>query len=154
MAVTNVEIYAKNSNPSVFHELDVLAKSYNVTITGCGYQDVFWGNLITVLAGSTHNITKIKGSSSYNVEDYGIALAEAHGAGLTLEEFESTIASADNITDKEREKIINERKFNPSYMWNAAGWIADKMGLTAIRLTQKCEPTTSEEDIKAWLETL
>jgi len=139
--------YAENSNPNVYHELDVLAKTYNVTITGCGYQDVFWGNLITVIAGSTHNITKIKGSSSYNVEDYGIALAEAHGAGLTLEEFDQDIASLDNISDEEREKIIMMRKFNPSYMWNAVGWIADKLGLTPSRLTQKCIPTTSEEDI-------
>ena len=139
--------YAENSNPSVFRELDILAKANNVTITGCGYQDVFWGNLITVLAGSTHNITKIKGSSSYNVEDYGVALAEAHGAGLALEEFEKTIASLDNISDEERKKIIMMRKFNPSYMWNAVGWIADKMGLTPTRLTQKCVPTTNEEDI-------
>lgn len=139
--------YAENSNPSTYHELDVLAKANNVTITGCGYQDVFWGNLITVLAGSTHNITKIKGSSSYNVEDYGIALAKAHGAGLSLEEFDENIAALDNISDEEREKIINNREFNPSYMWNAVGWIADKMNLTPVRLTQKCVPTTSEEDI-------
>ncbi len=139
--------YAKNSNPTLFQELDILAKANNVTITGCGYQDVFWGNLITVLAGSTHKITKIKGSSSYNVEDYGIALAQAHGAGLTIEEFNKTIASADNIPDEERNKLIQERKFSPSYMWNATGWIANKMGLTPIRLNQKCVPETSEEDL-------
>ncbi|MDE5540058.1 MAG: dihydrodipicolinate reductase [Bacilli bacterium] len=139
--------FASNSNPTLFKELDILAKANNVTITGCGYQDVFWGNLITVLAGSTHKITKIKGSSSYNVEDYGIALAEAHGAGLTLDEFEEKIASADNISETKRSKIINERKFSPSYMWNAAGWIADKMHLTPKRLTQKCVPMTSDTDL-------
>lgn len=139
--------YAKNSNPTLYHELDILARANNVTITGCGYQDVFWGNLITVLAGSTHKITKIKGSSSYNVEDYGIALAEAHGAGLTIEKFNQTIASADNITEEERKKLIDERKFSPSYMWNAVGWLADKMHLTPIKLTQKCVPETSEEDL-------
>ncbi len=139
--------YAENSNPTLFHELDVLAKSNRVTITGCGYQDVFWGNMITVLAGSNHNITKIKGSSSYNVEDYGLALAKAHGAGLTLDEFERDIAASDNISDEEREDIINKREFNPSYMWNAVGWIADKMHLTPKRLTQKCVPMVSEGDI-------
>jgi len=138
--------YAENSNPTLFKELDILAKTNNVTVTGCGYQDVFWGNMITVLAGSTHNIKKIVGSSSYNVEDYGIALAEAHGAGLTLE-FEKNIASLDNISAEERDVIIKERKFAPSYMWNAAGWIADKMGLTPTRISQKCVPTTSDEDI-------
>lgn len=141
--------FAQNSNPTLYKELDILAKANNVTITGCGYQDVFWGNLISVLAGSTHKITKIKGSSSYNVEDYGVALAEAHGAGLTLEEFDKTVAAADNITDTERNTLINERKFNPSYMWNAVGWLADKMHLTPKRLTQKCIPIVAEEDINS-----
>lgn len=139
--------YASNSNPTLYHELDVLAKANNVTITGCGYQDVFWGNLITVLAGSIHNITKIKGSSSYNVEDYGIALAEAHGAGLNLNEFNDKIASADNISDEARKMLIEERKFSPSYMWNAVGWLANKMYLTPKRLTQKCVPETSDIDL-------
>jgi hypothetical protein len=101
-----------NSIPGLTMEIDRLAKENDCTITGSGYQDAFWGNLITTLAGSTHNITKIKGSSSYNVEDYGIALAEAHGAGLTLEEFEEKIASVDNITDEELEQAINNAKQN------------------------------------------
>lgn len=141
--------FAENSNPTLYRELDILAKTNNVTITGCGYQDVFWGNMITVLAGSTHKITKIKGSSSYNVEDYGIALAQAHGAGLTIDEFNKTIASADEISKTEREKLINERKFNPSYMWNSVGWIADKMHLTPTSLTQKCIPVIAEEDLES-----
>lgn len=139
--------YAKNSNPTLFKELDILAKSHNVTITGCGYQDIFWGNMITTIASSTHNITGIKGSSSYNVEDYGIALAKAHGAGLTLEEFETEIASSDNISEEERQDLINNREFNPSYMWNTVGWLADKLNLTPKSINQKCVPATSEIDI-------
>lgn len=147
--ITSAEecFYAESSNPTLFKELDILAKAYNVTITGCGYQDIFWGNLITNIASSTHNITKIKGSSSYNVEDYGLALAKAHGAGLSLEEFATEIAAADEIDEKTRQKLIDERKFNASYMWNAASWIADKMHLTPTKITQKCIPTTSEEEI-------
>ena len=149
--ITSAEecFYAESSNPTLFKEIDILAKSYGVTVTGCGYQDIFWGNLITTLAASTHKITKIKGSSSYNVEDYGIALAKAHGAGLTVEEFEKEIASADNISEQERKKLIEERKFNASYMWNAASWIASKMHLTPNKITQKCIPTTSEEDLES-----
>lgn len=139
--------YAESSNPTLYKELDILARAYNVTITGCGYQDIFWGDLITTIAASTHNITKIKGSSSYNVEDYGLALARAHGAGLSLEKFEEEIASSDNISEKERQKLINERKFNASYMWNAASWIADKLNLTTVKISQKCIPTTYEEDL-------
>lgn len=139
--------YAQSSNPHLFKELDILAKTNGVTITGSGYQDVFWGSLITIIASSTHNITKIKGSSSYNVEDYGIALAKAHGVGLTPIEFEEKIAAADNISDEERTKLINEGKFNASYMWNTAYWLAAKLGLTPIKATQKCLPTYHQEEI-------
>lgn len=148
-AITTCEeaFFSSNSNPTLHKELDLLAKANNCTITGCGYQDIFWGNLITVLAGSTHRITKIKGSSSYNVEDYGIALAKAHGAGLTLEEFESEVAAADNISIEERNTLINNREFLPSYMWNTVGWLADKLNLTIESISQKCVPITYEEDL-------
>ena len=148
-AITTCEeaFFASNSNPKIFKEIDVLAKANNCTITGCGYQDIFWGNLISVIAGSTHNITKIKGSSSYNVEDYGIALANVHGAGLTLEEFEKEIASADKISDEEREKLIEDGEFLPSYMWNVVGWLADKLDLHITSMKQECIPTTYDKDL-------
>ncbi len=139
--------FASNSNPKLFHELDSLAKAGGITITGCGYQDIFWGNLVSGLSSSTHTITKIKGSSSYNVEDYGIALAKAHGAGLSLEEFEKEIASHDNISKEERERLINEREFLPSYMWNVVGWLSDKLDLRIKNINQKCIPMTHDEDI-------
>lgn len=139
--------FAENSNPTLYKELDVVAKANNVTMTGSGYQDVFWGNLIYTLAGSTHRITKIKGSSSYNVEEYGIALADAHGVGLSVEEFDEKIASVDNISDDERKVLINQREFLPSYMWNTVGWLADKFNLTITDIKQKCIPILAAEDI-------
>ena len=150
-AITTCEeaFYPMNSNPKLTNKIDALAKENNCTITGSGYQDAFWGNLITTLAGASHNITKITGSSSYNVEDYGIALAEAHGAGLTKEEFEEKIASADNISEEERNELINKGEFMPSYMWNVNGWLCDKLGLTPISQTQKCVPQFHNEDIKS-----
>ena len=140
-AITTCEeaFYPFNSSPVLTNEIDKIAKENNCTITGSGYQDAFWGNLITTLAGTTHNITKIKGSSSYNVEDYGIALAKAHGAGLTLEEFEKEVASADNISEEERQELINKGEFLPSYMWNTNGWLCDKLGV----------PMTHDEDIES-----
>ena len=148
-AITTCEeaFYPHNSSPTITEELDKVAKENNCTITGSGYQDAFWGNLITTIAGATHNITKIKGSSSYNVEDYGIALAKAHGAGLTLEEFEKEVASADNISEEERNELIQKGEFLPSYMWNTNGWLCDKLGLTPISQSQKCIPMTCEKDI-------
>lgn len=136
-----------NSNPTLTKEIDELAKLNNCTITGSGYQDVFWGNLISIIGGATFKIKEIKGSSSYNVEDYGIALAKAHGAGLTLNEFDRDVASADNISEEEREKLINKGEFLPSYMWNTNGWLVDKLGLTSLSQTQKCVPITYHKDI-------
>ena len=136
-----------NSNPKVTNEIDKLAKENGCTITGSGYQDVYWGGLISAIAGSTQKITKIKGSSSYNVEDYGIALAEAHGAGLSLDEFDKKIASVDRMGDEERQEIINSGNYTPSYMWNVNGWLCSKLGLTPISQTQKCVPQTYKEDI-------
>ena len=150
-AITTCEeaFYPMNSIPNLTKEIDKLAKENNCTITGSGYQDAFWGNLITTLAGATQKITKIKGSSSYNVEDYGIALAKAHGAGLTLEEFERDVASTDNISEEERNKLIENGEFIASYMWNVNGWLCDKLGLTVIRQSQKCVPITHDKDIKS-----
>lgn len=148
-AITTCEeaFYPENSSPKITDEIDKLAKETGCTITGSGYQDVFWGNLITTLAGSSNKITMIKGSSSYNVEEYGIALAKAHGAGLDMTSFERDVASNDNISDEERKKLIQNGEFAPSYMWNTNGWLADKLNLTVERQTQKCVPTTHTEDI-------
>lgn len=150
-AITTCEeaFFPANSNPCLTDALDKMAKETGCTITGAGYQDIYWGNLIATLAGSSHKITKIKGSSSYNVEDYGIALAKAHGAGLTLEKFEEEVASVDKISDEEREKIIKSGEYLPSYMWNTNGWLADKLGLTVISQTQKTIPTTYKEDLNS-----
>ena len=148
-AITTCEeaFFSYNSNPNVSKEIDDLAKQNNCTITGSGYQDIYWGELISAIAASTHNITKIKGSSSYNVEDYGIALAEAHGAGLTLEEFDEKIASVDRMSKEELDNLIQSGTYSPSYMWNVNGWLARKLGLTVTSQSQKCVPTTYKEDI-------
>lgn len=139
--------YPQNSNPNLFKKIDEMAKKTNCTISGTGYQDIYWGQLISSIAGSTQTIKKIKGSSSYNVEEYGIALAEAHGAGLSLEEFDKQVASADRISEEERKDIIERGEFAPSYMWSVNGWLCSKLGLTVKSQTQKCVPQTYKEDI-------
>ena len=150
-AITTCEeaFYPMNSNPTITKELDEMAKQTGCTITGSGYQDIYWGQLISSIAGSTQTIKKIVGSSSYNVEDYGIALAEAHGAGLTLEEFDKQVASLDRISDEERQAMIDKGEYLPSYMWNVNGWLCAKLGLTVTRQTQKTVPQTYSEDIES-----
>ena len=148
-AITTCEeaFYPENSNPTLTNKINELAKKNNCTITGSGYQDIYWGQLISSIAGSTQKITKIKGSSSYNVEEYGIALAKAHGAGLSLEDFDKEVASVDKISNEERQKIIESGDYLPSYMWNVNGWLCKKLGLTVKSQTQKCVPQTYKEDL-------
>ena len=150
-AITTCEeaFYPQNSNPNLYNKIDAMAKKTGCTITGTGYQDVFWANLIVTLAGVTHKITKIQGSSSYNVEDYGIALAKAHGAGLTPEEFEKEVAAADNISPAERQKLIDAGEFKPCYMWNVNGWLASKFNLHITSQTQKCVPLFNKQALKS-----
>ena len=148
-AITTCEeaFYPANSNPVATKKIDELAKQNGCTITGSGYQDIYWGELISAICGSTHTIKKIKGSSSYNVEDYGIALARAHGSGLTLQEFDEQVASVDRISDEERQKMIDAGEYLPSYMWNVNGWLCEKLGLTVKSQRQKCVPQTYKEDL-------
>ena len=148
-AITTCEeaFYPENSNPTLTNKINELAKKNNCTITGSGYQDIYWGQLISSIAGSTQKITKIKGSSSYNVEEYGIAHAKAHGAGLSLEDFDKEVASVDKISNEERQKIIESGEYLPSYMWNVNGWLCEKLGLTVKSQTQKCVPQTYKEDL-------
>ena len=150
-AITTCEeaFYSWNSNPNLTEKIDELARKNNCTITGSGYQDVFWGQLITSICGATQSIKKIVGESWYNVEDYGIALAEAHGAGLTMDEFDEKIASVDRMSEEERNKLINDGVYSPSYMWNVNGWLCEKLGLTVKNQTQKCVPEVYSEDIES-----
>lgn len=148
-AITTCEeaFYPFNSARKMTLAIDKVAKANNCTITGTGYQDFSWGGLITDLAGTTHKITKIKGKSSYNVEDYGISLARAHGAGLTLKEFDEQIASADRISAEERKKLMDRGDFAPSYMWNVNGWLAEALGLTVISQNQVCVPQKAKTEL-------
>lgn len=136
-----------NSSPKLTKQLNKVAKEHNCTLTGSGYQDASWGSLVSVLCGTTQKITKIRGKSSYNVEDYGIALAQVHGAGLTLKEFDKQIASVDKISDAERQKLIKAGDYSPSYMWTVNGWLCEKLGLTVLNQTQKCIPQTYRTDL-------
>ena len=142
-------IYPWNSSAELTAELDKLAKDHNVTLSGSGYPDMYWGVMVDTIAGSLHTLNKIKGVSSYNVEDYGIALAEGHGAGLSIEEFENQIGQYNDLGYEETLEAINEGKVVPSYMWNQNGWLCDRFGLTIKSQTQKCVPVTHPGDLES-----
>ena len=126
-------IYPWTTAAAQINKLDAMAKANNCTITGAGMQDIFWNNIVALVAAGCHTITKIKGAYSYNVDEYGLALAEAHGCDLTPEEFEAKIAHPD--------------VFEPSYAWNSVECLCSALGLTIKSITQKHVPYIIDEDI-------
>ena len=140
-------LYPIVSNPNVTKAIDEAAKKSGCTIAGSGAQELQWGTLISTLASGCNKITKISGASSYNIDDYGMALAVAHGCDFTTEEFEEKIASTDNISDEERQKLIDSGEFLPCFAWNGNAWLADKLGLHIKSISQRNVPKYAEEDL-------
>jgi len=145
ISICEEAFFPQNSSPKLTSKLDEIAKQNNCTICGTGYQDVAWGYLITTMAGSLFEISKIKGRSSYNVEDYGMALAKAHGVGLSLEQFEEELSA--DMSEEEQNKLIENGDFEPSYRWNTNGWIASKLGLTVTSQTQFNRAIIADHDL-------
>lgn len=132
ITIAEEALYPWKTSPVITAKLDKLAKQNGVTITGSGYQDVYWANMITQLAGTAQRIDSIIGTARFNISEYGPELAKLHFVGDTEDEF--------------HEKI-KKQGLLPSFLRNCAELICADMGLTISGIEESCEPIKDDVDI-------
>ena len=135
-AVTICEeaFYSWNTNTEMTTKIDKAFRDNAVTCSASGAQDVYWGYLPSLMLGITHKVEQMNFDVSFNVSDYGIALLQAVGCGLTAEEF--------------NEKYVTNEKAVPSYVWNSNEWLCGAMKWKIISTTQQYKPCIATVDIE------
>ena len=126
-------IYPWTTSAEMINKIDALARENCCTVTGSGMQDIFWINSVALLGAGCNSIKSIHGVYSYNVDEYGLALAEAHGCGLSEDEFNKSIARPES--------------FEPSYAWNSSEAICSKLGLTVKSISQRHVPYIADKAV-------
>lgn len=142
-------LYPWTSSPAITKRIDKMARANACTISSSGFPDLAYCNMVAATCGAAHRINCITGCASYNVDDYGIALAQHHGVGLSKREFEETIGSLNNISDEKLHDMINNGEFTAIPMWNTNCWLCAKLGLTITRQRQVNTPIFADHDIES-----
>ncbi|HOE81253.1 MAG TPA: dihydrodipicolinate reductase [bacterium] len=123
-------VFPWTTSPEFAKRLDELAKKNYCTLTASGYQDIFWGHLISNLAGGSQKINVLEGTTNYNLEEYGISMAKSYGVDFNIDEFN---------------KKIGQNNLLPSPIWNAAEWLVARLGWTVKNINQKLVPIIAEQ---------
>lgn len=126
--------YSWNTEAALTQELDTLFRQNAVTFTGTGYQDAYWVYLASTLVGVSLKVDKLVCHTQFNVDDYGMALCEAHGVGLTPDEFALKFTPENSV---------------PAYVWNSNEALAVRLGWKIIRTTQVYHPIVVAKDINS-----
>lgn len=133
VTISEETFYSWNTNAEMTAKIDKAFRDNAATCTATGAQDGYWGHLPALMLGVTHKVDVVKGLVQYNVDEYGAALCEMHGANMTLEAF--------------NEKFLADQQSVPSYVWASNEWLCGKMKWKVLSTTQKYEPIIAEEDI-------
>ena len=122
-------LFSGGSSPQYTKELDLLFKQNGVSVTGSGFIDGACCEMALTLSSMMHRITGLQGTLRYNVEDNGIVLAEAHGVGLSLPQFQT--------------QIVQNSAQAKSYVYNSNEWFASALGLTVLQTKEERKPVTA-----------
>ena len=129
LTIADESIYAWNTSKEEMLNIDKLAKVHDVTVSGTGMQDIYWVNLPAMTAAGMNSLKHIKGTISYNVEDYGV----------------------DGIDFSESNLSFIEARDSGAYLWNsgynACEALAAKMGLTIKTISQETIPIVLQKDM-------
>jgi 4-hydroxy-tetrahydrodipicolinate reductase len=87
-------LFPWQTSPVLATELDAAAKASGITLTGTGFQDTFWVNMIALLMGTAHRIDTVSGRASWNVDEFGPELARDQNVGLTRTQFDEWLREA------------------------------------------------------------
>lgn len=80
--------YSWNTSSAATNRLHELARKNHCTICGSGLLDVFWMQLPLLMASGMIELKRIVGTTTFNTDEYGPALADAYNIGRTRKEFE------------------------------------------------------------------
>lgn len=124
-------IYPWNTSPMETNRLDLLAKENDITIMGTGMQDIYWIAYPALMAAGCNQVDKIKGTISYNIEDYGLAGLDFSSAHLNF----------------------NEAREAGAYLWNS-GWnsteaLCARLKLSLESIHHETKIITLEEDMES-----
>ncbi|AFZ73857.1 NAD(P)H-dependent amine dehydrogenase family protein [Natronobacterium gregoryi] len=132
-AITTSEeaLYPWTTAPELTTRLDRKARENGVTITGGGYQDIFWVNLVTMLTGAALEIDTIRGMGRFDIDDYGPVLAEHY----FVDSSESAVREA-----------IEEGDVPPSFFRMNLEAQISRLGLALESVDQETDPVIAEEE--------
>jgi hypothetical protein len=137
ITIEEESFYPWRTAPALAGELDRVARENGVTITGSGQQDIYWMNIVSLLAGAAHRVDSVVGKTSWNVDDYGPNVAAEVHVGDTSTQFE---------------RFVAEEGWHSFVVQNTLDALVASVGLTVAGVTPSVAPVLADADI--WCESL